>query len=343
MTNIDKYLVSADICTPATTIARQLDIDMDILLEGLGIAQTDLQNPRFLLHTDSYLALLRKLIVYSDDTSVGLTAGLLAGFQALGILGLAILSAPTYKSALKFGIRYAGISGSIGKVSYIEEGDRAAFQVAPMPMELSLSRYLIDEQVASIYRYQVDMFGETYTPFSGSNVVADEIHFSYPEPENVERYRALFKCKLVFDAPYNRMWIGPEHLDRSLSLSNELAFEMCEAQCRTLLDERKEQDLLVTEVQGQLLKAPHTFPTIDEIASQVGLTGRSLRRRLRETGYSYTQLLENAKCGFAIDLLGNQALSIDEISSLLGYTEVTNFRRAFTKWKGISPSQYRKR
>lgn len=343
MTNIDKYLVSADICAPATTIARQLDIDLRILLEGLDIAPSDLQNPRYMLHTDRYLALLRKLIVYSDDTSVGLTAGLLAGFQALGILGLAILSAPTYKSALKFGIRYAGISGSIGKVSYIEEGDRAAFQVEPIPMEQPLSRYLIDEQFASIYRYQVDMFGEAYTPFTGSSVVAHEIHFSYPEPDNIERYRALFRCELVFGAQYNRMWIGPEHLNRSLALSNELAFEMCEAQCRALLDERKEQDALVTEVQGLLLKAPHTFPTIDDIAGQVGMTGRSLRRHLREAGYTFTQLLENAKCGFAVDLLGNPALSIDDISSLLGYTEVTNFRRAFTKWKGVSPSRFRKR
>tara|TARA_R110001592_G_scaffold357416_1_gene660586 strand:+ start:154263 stop:155285 length:1023 start_codon:yes stop_codon:yes gene_type:complete len=339
---MEKYLLSADICAPAMAIAGQLQIDKSELLAGLDVSLRDLEDPKYLLHTDTYLELLQRLFIHSDDPSLGLTAGSLARFQALGIMGLAMLSAPNYKAALQLGIKFSGISGSIGQLRYVEGGDIAAFQVDLPPMSDQLARYLVEEQFASIYQYQAALLGAEYTPGCGSKVLAQEIHFTYPQPKNVERYQALFKCKLVFDAPDNRLWVGAEHLNKPLPLSNEVAFEMCESQCLKLLDERKEQDMLVREVQNLLLKLPHAFPTIDEIAAQVDLTGRSLRRRLDGSGYSFTRLLENAKCGLAVDLLGNPALTIEEISALLGYTEVTNFRRAFKKWKGLSPSQFRR-
>lgn len=339
---LNKYLVSADICAPVLAIAEQEQLSIDPLLQGLDISAADIRNPEYLLHTDNYLKFIANVLHYSHNPSPGLTAGLMASFQALSIIGLAILSAPKYRDALKLGIKYSGISGSIGQCSYIEEGDRAAFQLELASMDIPLKQYLVDDQFASIYSYQVAILGDEYQLITGTKVVAEEINFAYPEPENLDHYKEIFGCKLVFDAAYNRMWFAKEQLDASLRLSNKLAFDMCDEQCRKLQNKRKIDDSLVSEIEAILVLSPQLFPTIDEIAGQLKMTGRSLRRKLSQAGYTYSKLLENVKCELAIDLLANPALSISEIGDLLGYSEATNFRRAFRLWKGLSPSQYRK-
>jgi AraC-like DNA-binding protein len=92
-----------------------------------------------------------------------------------------------------------------------------------------------------------------------------------------------------------------------------------------------------------LIGTPGEFPKLDEIAEKLLLGTRTLRRRLQGLGTSYQKILDDVKKALAVEYLQTTNLSVQEISDLLGYSEVTNFRRAFVKWVEISPYQYRKR
>lgn len=336
-----KYYLNAEICSPALEISQQLNIDLKATLAEMGVSHANLSDPNYLVAADQYFLLLENMLQVSGSQSLGLEAGAMASFGALGILGLGVLSAATYREGLKLGASYAVISGAIGRTGYLEKDQRAAFDFDIVPCSAALTRYLIDEQFASLYSYQATILGESYCINNGSSIVAQEIHFSYPEPEDLKPYQTLFRCKLVFNTGHNRMWVAKETLDMPLPLANESSFALCRAQCEHLFTGRHNLHLIVYDVQRTLLQASRGFPSLEQTARKLGLSPRTMRRQLQASGYSYTQILTKIKSQWADELLSNHALSIDHIAELLGYEETTNFRRAFRRWRGITPSQYR--
>ena len=101
-------------------------------------------------------------------------------------------------------------------------------------------------------------------------------------------------------------------------------------------------DDIVSKVNRHLLSCSGDFPKLDAVAKCLCLGARTLRRRLQELGTSYQQILGEVRRELAIEYLRTSSLTVQEIAELLGYSEVTNFRRAFVRWVQVSPYQYRK-
>ncbi|BBN55929.1 hypothetical protein TRE132_40540 [Pseudomonas chlororaphis subsp. aurantiaca] len=80
---------------------------------------------------------------------------------------------------------------------------------------------------------------------------------------------------------------------------------------------------------------------IDQVASDLNMSGRTLRRRLSEHELTFEALLEQVRRARTLSLLANPQLSIERITEAVGYSDVRSFRRAFKRWTGLSPSAYR--
>jgi AraC-like DNA-binding protein len=102
------------------------------------------------------------------------------------------------------------------------------------------------------------------------------------------------------------------------------------------------EDDIVTSICNLLLSTPGEFPKLDAVASKLSLGARTLRRRLNELGTSYQRILDDVRKELATEYLRTTNLTVQEIAEILGYSEVTNFRRAFMRWVELSPYQYRK-
>jgi AraC-like DNA-binding protein len=94
------------------------------------------------------------------------------------------------------------------------------------------------------------------------------------------------------------------------------------------------------QVRQQLLAGE---PTLEDIAEQMGLAGWSLQRRLREHGLTFSGVVDKLRCELATHYLGQQQLTISDLAPLLGYSETSAFSRAFRRWFGVSPRQWRSR
>ena len=101
------------------------------------------------------------------------------------------------------------------------------------------------------------------------------------------------------------------------------------------------QGSFVDQVRMLILARPGYFPDVDYVAEKMELSTRTLRRRLKNEGTSFRDLLEEIRYGLAREYLTDTDLPMDEISSLLGYTESGNFSHAFRRWAGIAPSAWR--
>lgn len=96
-------------------------------------------------------------------------------------------------------------------------------------------------------------------------------------------------------------------------------------------------------VRSKLFRDSGLFPTFTDVAGELDMHPRTLRRRLAEEGTSFRALLGEARSTVAVDLLRNVGLTVQQVSTRLGYTEVSTFSHAFKRWYGVAPSEYSRR
>ncbi len=111
----------------------------------------------------------------------------------------------------------------------------------------------------------------------------------------------------------------------------------------TQLPRPQRRQALASLVRSELEARTHGYPTLREMSVKLCVSTRTLKRHLRDTGASYRQLLDGARQLHATELLARPGITIEKIAERLGYSSGANFSRAFQRWVGVAPGQYRVR
>ena len=122
---------------------------------------------------------------------------------------------------------------------------------------------------------------------------------------------------------------------------DQAALNLARQQCQQQLDELGFDGSLPGRVRRALI-SDEGFRSVDEVASALALSERTLKRRLAEHGLSFSTLLQEERQLRALQLLRSTALSLDEVAERLGYSSVSSFSRAFTRWTDQTPGAYRR-
>jgi AraC-like DNA-binding protein len=125
--------------------------------------------------------------------------------------------------------------------------------------------------------------------------------------------------------------------------ANKFNARMSEKLCQDILRKYIGEEDLAMQIRHIMLQVPGQFPDEEAVANALALSGRTMRRKLGDLGTSYRDLREQVRSELAQQYLRNTNMSVDQVAYLLGYTETTNFRRAFKRWLGVSPREYRNR
>lgn len=147
---------------------------------------------------------------------------------------------------------------------------------------------------------------------------------------------------MVFDAPRTRFVLDAATLALPLLHPDADSAVMFERSCREMLAEIERHESLANELRHLLLSSPGKLPDAAGAAAKMRLGERTLRRRLADEGTTFQAILDEVRCHIATDYLATTHLSTQEIAELLGFSEATNFRRAFMRWTQRSPTSYRK-
>lgn len=142
--------------------------------------------------------------------------------------------------------------------------------------------------------------------------------------------------------PMSRLVFARELLDERLPTVDPATARMCVQQCEQLLQRQSAHSSIRSVVRSLMLHEPQRFPPINEIAQRLGLSERSLRRQLACDDTSYQALLNEVREALATELLTTTTLPVEQVARRLGYSETASFTRAFTRWCGKSPRQYRR-
>jgi AraC-like DNA-binding protein len=308
---------------PSEPIFRRCGIDPDLSPEGeshVSLAQ--------------FASLVTEALHITGDSGLGLEYGRRGRISHFGILGYALLSARDLRQAIELVSRYYEIFDPVISFEFeIVPPDVCARAVA----STALGHFEIFAHeatlacTAAVARVLLD-----------DPIVPTRLTLCYPEPAHSRRYAAMFGCQPEFAAPYTSIHFESRHLSAPLKFSSKEIAEICRQQCERWLHGIRERGGVILKVQEELLKTPGRFPEMAVVSTNLGLSVRSLRRKLNENGVTYQELLDQVRRDMAVDYLSNSLLSVEQIAELVGYGEAASFRKAFRRWTGKAPGELRR-
>jgi AraC-like DNA-binding protein len=159
-------------------------------------------------------------------------------------------------------------------------------------------------------------------------------------PRDLWPYERLYRCPIVFDAGEDALVFDAELLEQTLVMANpELARHNDEAVREYLA--RIDHGSVIDQVRSQLVNRLADRPTPQMVARALGMSQRSLQRRLHEHGTSYETVLGEVRKELACAFLREGRYAVGELAFMLGFEDASAFARAFRRWMGVSPSAYR--
>ncbi len=305
------------------------------ILQGTGLS------PELLAAADARVSQLQFMMVVATsiqltgDPTLGYAFGLEMKPTAHGFLGYALMTCPTGRDAVRLGERFVRLRVPSKRLKLVIEDETAILVLEDRVREMSVHRqFLLEVITAAIWRAAELLLGEK---------PEGEIWVDYPEPPYYERLRDSLP-RIRFGMPRNELRFPRAYLERTFVLSDPLASRQAVTRLEQELRMLGEEDDDVPErVRATLRDEEHPFGELAYVAKRLGMSERTLKRRLKVKGASFQRLLDEARAERAKVLLQDGAVSVDQVAEKLGYGDPANFTRAFRKWTGFSPSVWRKR
>ena len=314
-------------------LARDSGLDPAQLLCDIGVSEQVLASPDNRISVHKYFLLMQAVINQQGDYSLGYQLGLRLPPTAHGHLSFALLCAPDLNAALALAQRFWHLRSSGNYFSIDHQSDLCAISFYADPAMPAIYRQITLEATVIGFYLALQFL-------CGGDWHAD-IWFSTSEPDYFQRFKDQFgtvsyqkpTCQIRFDARWLAHRIVTHH-EHALNA----AIEHCEREnalfCQNTAD-------IVGQVRSKLVLSAQSYPSSEDIAAQLNLTPRTLRRKLQQDHTSYKQLLEEARQRDALTMLNTTTLGIHAIAERLGYNNPANFSRAFRSWLGVSPRGYR--
>ena len=298
---------------------------------GLDLAALDDPNARYPVAATTRLWQLA--VQASGDDDFGLTVARHVSQTTFHALGYSLAASSTLKEAFDRLLRYFRIVTDAAELSVEETPDEYRLRLDVDPARAVIAPQAMDAFAYLMLRLCRGLYRRDFSPL--------RVSLMREAPRNLFAFERAFRAPLQFGARENLLCFARAPLELRLEGANpELARQNDEIVLRYLA--RHERDDLVARVRGLLAeRLPSGVPGEEAVAAALHLSSRSLQRKLADEGSSYTQLLTETRQELARSYLADPRSSISEIAYLLGFSDTSSFTRAFKRWEGVSPSDYR--
>jgi AraC-like DNA-binding protein len=252
----------------------------------------------------------------------------------LGVLGLAIRTAPTLRASLQRMERYFRLVTDTAVYQLDEQSDFACWIFQGHTLHRPALELRNECALAG--------FAQNMHRFVGPGLVLETVSFRHACRSDPGRYAAHFGCPVKFDADQNAIELKSEMLDLTNRLGDKAVSEFLTGQLETKINSLKDaQSFSGTLLHIITLTLSNGLPQAAVIAREMGMSERTLYRRLAEEGLTFRDVLAKAQSSLAQGLLRDESISIAEIAFLTGFSEQSTFTRAFKRWVGKAPAQFR--
>ena len=282
------------------------------------------------------MVLLETASDLSGDPSLMIRLGQELGIASYGSYGFALMSCANVREVARLMLRYGQVLVQPRWKAYEHEGGlwlRAGIFRGTAAQQ-QLFAELVFSNVAAASR---TLYGST----AERRAEGIELHLSYSRPAHWACYKHAFNTPVTFDCEHNQLFLPAQVLDTPVRTANRAQHVVFQQQCEEILRGLNSVEKNTAAVRQQLMESAGDFLDIAQVAERLHVSERTLRRRLEAESTSFRSTFEEIRDLLAREYLAATELTVAEIAHLLDYSETVNFRRAFVRWNGVTPSQYR--
>jgi AraC-like DNA-binding protein len=314
--------------------AEQAGVPRNELLANTGIHPAILDPPYGVVAYAHVGRLIEAAVARTGDPCIGLKMALLAPNTRMGVFHYDLRALDTAEQGLRASYELLAELSNIFRVLIETDGDVTRVQYTPARPDLP--------GLAQMEQFHMAIFTLNFRKWVDSDYRPRAIHARHSPPPDTRPYAALFRCPVRFGAPENVVELDSRVLAYPLRMADP---ELRKAIAPLLAELRAGlpgSDALVHALRnGIALHLGEGRLTLRHTAARMGIAARTLQHRLRQVGTTFQQLVDEVRAGRATTLLASGNYSVSDIAFRLGYGSTAAFHRAFRRWTGQTPWEYR--
>ncbi|OFW00989.1 MAG: hypothetical protein A3I61_05110 [Acidobacteria bacterium RIFCSPLOWO2_02_FULL_68_18] len=312
-----------------------MGLDTSQILEAAQLDPVTLQDPDSRIPVEQVEALWRTAYELSADPNLALHAVEVLPFGAYRIIDFLASSAPTIGAALAKVSDYFPLINRVVRLPYAVGDRHVTFAVEAPSRPATITRPYAEYTLAAVFLRTRIATNQPYRLL--------RVEFSHPRPADTSEHERIFECPVGFGAATCQMVIARDVWDTPSTGSHPDMFSILDTHARMLLDQLpspadtvgRTREAIEAELRGG-------SPTLESVARQLAMSPRTLQRRLRNQGVVFNDLLDALRFRAAKSYLAHGDVAGTEVAYLLGFAEQSSFNRAFKRWSGQTPSEYRR-
>ena len=308
-------------------------VDGLLTAAGLGGVQRVMSTPT--VSDTAYYALLERIAAAdADATSLPLRTGASMRCDDYGAFGLAWKTARNLRGSYDRAERYARALTTVSTYE-VEPCEEGAYMLLHRHGERRLGLRLSNEAtIASIMSISREVSERDFAPLA--------VHFRHGAPRDMSRHEAYFGCPVLFDSDRDALLVSHQSLSARNRLGDDAISRFVQLHLERELSELEPRSTLRDSVRSCIARSlSEGVPSVSAIAAELRMTARTLQRRLSSEEVTFQGLIDQARCDLSERLLRDTRYSLAEVAFLTGFSEQSAFNRAFKRWAGRTPREFR--
>jgi len=282
------------------------------------------------------VALYEKAAELTRDDAFGLHVGEAVDPKAFDVLGYAVINSPTLGAALDRMVRYNFIWTNGSGFSVQTRGALTCIVYEYLDAAITEHRHDAEMTLAAIAALGRTVADPRLSPA--------RVTFQHAAPRDSREHARIFQCAVEFNAPQNQYFLDSRALSLPIVKADPGLCAVLDRHAAELGARLPREDTLRNRVQNLIrdeLRGGNA--ALDHIAEQLSMSARTLQRKLQAEGTSHQELLDEMRRELALRYLRQPEMAVCEVAYLLGFSESSAFHRAFKRWTGTTPNEFRRR
>mgnify|MGYP000335371472 CR=1 FL=1 len=334
----DGFYVPCSYVAILSALAEQHNIDMQPILVQYTLSLKKINTPGAVMTAKQYCKILMVTDRIVQDKSIQefwFSFAHQLDIPSYGLLGQALQSSENFKDGIKLLVKYYQLLSCCSELTYYYQDGFLTLNIHSQGEAESRESIIRSEILITVIINAMSAL----LPDNGEKF---RVELNYKKPDYHTLYLKNVNRNCIFSAPQLRILIPDQYLKQSCPHANPVMLNIITQQLDQALISLLGSNTITDKVTTLIASIPGDFLTLENVAQQIGISSRTLSRQLKDNNTTYQALVNKIKCQQARNLLQSTSLSIEQIATQMGFSEYTNFRRAFIGWTGMTPSKFRK-
>lgn len=328
------YSIQARSVNKIVAFAAKYGVSAQSLYQAVALDPSVLDDPDNRIPFAQLVSLYEAAASLTGDDEFGLHLGENIDLRVFDVLGYVALNSPTIGEALERVARYHSIWQDGALLLFDVAGAEARITYTYLDPSISEFRQDSEMTLAAVAGLGRLVTGSDWSPLS--------VDFAHAPPADASEHARIFRAPVRFNADSCQLILDAATLALPIVKADPGLAAVLDRHAEELLAKHPRPDSVIDRARiliGAELRGGD--PSLERIAQRLGLSPRTLQRRLREQGSSHNELLDQMRKDLALKYLREPQMALCEVAYLLGFSESSALHRAFKRWTGMTPSEFR--